>query len=168
MKKLIVYAAFLALILASCNTSKTTTPSNVSTKPVDEAAVPVTPGIASDEGDLEGTWELISIISSPTPFKDLYPTKKPTIAFDARPKQISGTTSCNSYTGAYNIDGNAISFGGGMTLTKMACQGNGESLFVERLNKTNRFFVKDQNTLMLLDGDVALLEFKKILGPKSY
>src|SRR4051812_13310398 len=103
MKKLIVYAAFLAFIMASCNASKTTTPSAVSSKTVDEAAKPVTPASSSEEGDLEGTWELVSIISEVTPFKNLYPNKKPTIAFDARPKQISGTTSCNSYTGAYNI-----------------------------------------------------------------
>ncbi len=166
MKKLIVYVAFLAFILASCNSSKSTTA--ISDKKVDDAAKPITPGIASEENDLEGTWELISVITGPTPFKELYPNKKPTIAFDARSKQISGTTSCNSYTGAYNIDGRALGFGSEMALTKMACQGNGESVFVERLSKTNTFFIKEQNTLMLLDGDVALLEFKKILGPKSY
>ncbi|ABG58074.1 META domain-containing protein [Cytophaga hutchinsonii] len=166
MKKLIVYAAFLAFITASCKAPKSTT--TISDKKVDEAAIPVTSNTTSEEADLEGTWELVSIISGPTPFKDLYPNKKPTIAFDARSKQVSGNTSCNSYTGAYSIDGRVISFGTGMALTKMACEGNGENLFVERLRKTNKFFIKEQNTLMLLDGDVALLEFKKIMGPKSY
>lgn len=167
MKKLIVCAAFLGVILASCSSSKTQ--NSISDRKVDDAAIPVTAGTSTEEGDLEGTWELVSIITeNTTPFKDLYPNKKPTIAFEARPKQISGTTSCNSYTGSYVLDGKTISFGTGMALTKMACEGNGERLFIERLTKTNKFFIKNQSTLMLLDGDVALLEFKKIMGPKSY
>ncbi|HSY61972.1 MAG TPA: META domain-containing protein, partial [Cytophaga sp.] len=98
----------------------------------------------------------------------LYPNVKPTISFDARPKQVSGTTSCNTYTGSYSLDGKNISFGNGFATTKMACEGNGETVFVQRLAKANKFFIKDQTTLMLLDGDIALLEFKKTMGPKSY
>ena len=165
MKKVIAISAIVAFIFASCNASKSTTP--VATK-VDDASIPVTSSPSSEEDELGGTWELISIISETTPFKTLYPTVKPTIAFDARPKQISGNTGCNTFTGSYSLDGKIISFGNGMTMTKMACDGNGESVFVQRLTKTNKFFIKDQNTLMLLEGDVALLEFKKIMGPKSY
>ena len=169
MKKVIVFSAILAVIFASCNTSKSASnPSTPSAKKVDDASVPVSSSPSSEEADLEGTWELISLISEPTPFKTLYPTVKPTISFDARPKQVAGTTGCNTYTGAYSLDGKSISFGDGMAMTKIACEGNGESIFVQRLTKTNKFFIKDQTTLMLLDGDVALLEFKKILGPKSY
>ena len=167
MKKSIICASFLVYVLTSCNSSKTQTV--ISDKKVNDAAIPVTAGSNTEEGDLEGTWELVSFVTgNASTFKDQYPDKKPTIAFEARAKQISGTTSCNSYTGSYVIDGKTISFGSGMAMTKMACPGNGEALFVERLNKTNKFFIKDQSTLMLLDGDVALLEFKKILGPKSY
>jgi heat shock protein HslJ len=169
MKKIIVFAAFLAVISTSCNTSKSTSnPSNPSAKKADDASVPISSSPSSEEADLEGTWELISLISERTPFKTLYPTTKPTISFDARPKQVSGTTSCNTYTGSYSLDGKNISFGNGMAMTKMTCEGDGETIFVQRLTKTNKFFIKDQTTLMLLDGDVALLEFKKILGPKSY
>jgi heat shock protein HslJ len=167
MKRIIIYGAFLGVILASCNSSKSQT--TISDKKVDEKAIPVTGSSATEESDLEGTWELVSLMGAQkVPLNDLYPNKKPTIAFDARPKQISGTTGCNSYTGSYVIDGRTISFGTGMALTKMACEGEGESLFVEQLKKTNKFFIKEQNTLMLLEGDVALLEFKKIMGPKSY
>ncbi|WP_018344365.1 META domain-containing protein [Cytophaga aurantiaca] len=166
MKKLIVFSTALALIFASCNTSKS--PSTSTAKNVDQASVPVTSNTSAEESDLGGTWELVSTISEPTPFKDLYPSVKPTIAFDARPKQVSGTTSCNTYTGSYSLDGKTISFGNGFALTKMACPGNGESVFIDRIRKVNKFFIKDQTTLMLLQDDVALLEFKKILGPKSY
>jgi len=166
MKKLIVLSAILAVIFASCNASKSS--SSTTAKKVGDASVPVSSSPSSDEMELEGTWELVSIISETTPFKTLYPTVKPTIAFDARPKQASGTTGCNTYTGSYSLDGKTISFGNGFATTKMACEGNGESVFIQRLTKAKNFFIKDQTTLMLLDGDVALLEFKKIMGPKSY
>jgi len=167
MKKVIVFSAIVAFSFASCNTSKSTSATPAARK-VDEASIPVTSSPSSEEDELGGTWELVSIISKTTPFKTLYPNVKPTIAFDARPKQISGNTGCNTFTGSYSLDGKIISFGNGMAMTKMVCDGNGEALFVQRLTKTNKFFIKDQRTLMLLDGDVALLEFKKILGPKSY
>jgi len=163
MKKVIVFSALLALALASCKcdqTSKTTKPT---TK---EKAV--LPNTAGDEDDLDGTWELISTISEQTPFNTLFPNQKPTITFNSRPRQISGTTGCNTYTGSYTLLGGTISFGNGLALTKMACDGKGEAVFVERLNKTTNYFIKDQTTLMLMQGDVALLEFKKTLGGKSY
>lgn len=167
MKKLIVCAALLGAILVSCNSSKNQ--NAISDRKVKDAAIPVTGSSNTEEGDLAGTWELVSLVTgNASTFNALYPNKKPTIAFDARPKQISGTTSCNSYTGSYVLDDKTISFGTGMALTKMACEGDGEKVFVERLTKTNKFFIKDQSTLMLLDGEVGLLEFKKILGPKSY
>lgn len=168
MKKLIVFYLLVAFIFASCSASKPSNNTAVSSRQIDDSAKPVTSNTYAEESELLGTWELVSIISETTVFDDLYPSQKPTIAFDSRSKQISGTTSCNTYTAAYSIDGKAISFGSGMAMSKMACQGEGEKLFVERLTKTNKFFIKDQNKLMLLTDDVALLEFKKIMGPKSY
>lgn len=162
MKKIIVYAAFLGVIFASCNSAKTQTVIN--DKKVDEAAIPVNAGSGMEDTNLEGTWELVSVINSDSsriPFNELYPEKKPTITFDSRSKQVSGTTSCNRYTGSYVLDGRTISFGTGMAMTKMACPGNGETLFIDRIYKANKYFIKNQTTLMFLDGDVALLEFKK-------
>lgn len=162
MKKLIVCVAFLGVIFVSCNSSKTQTVIN--DKKVDDAAIPVNGGSGMEDTNLEGAWELVSVIqgdSGRVAFNELYPEKKPTITFDSRAKQVSGTTSCNRYTGSYVIDGRTISFGTGMAMTKMACPGNGESLFIDRIYKTNTYFIKNQTTLMLLNGDVALLEFKK-------
>ena len=166
MKKGIIGSVILLVMLASCMSSKNQT--SVNSKKVDETAVPVTSNTSADEMDLGGTWELISLINETMPINDIYSETKPTIVFDSRPKQVSGTTSCNTYTGSYSVDGRAISFGNGMAVTRMACPGNGESLFLERLNRVDTFLIKDQSTLMLLKGDVALLQFKKIMGPKSY
>jgi heat shock protein HslJ len=163
MKKVIVFSALLALALASCKSDQTSKTTKPATK--EKAVLPNTSG---DEDDLDGTWELISTISEQTPFNTLYPNQKPTITFNSRPRQISGTTGCNTYTGSYTLLGSTISFGTGLTLTKMACDGKGEAVFVERLNKATDYFIKDQTTLMLMQGDVALLEFKKTLGGKSY
>ena len=164
MKKLIVLTVLLSTLLASCNSSK---PANSSTSNVD-AATPVTPNSSETTEELIGTWELISTISEPTPFNKLYPNTKPTIKFEGRPKQVEGNTSCNTFTGIYTIDRNSISFGTGLTYTKMACDGNGETVFMTRLNKANKYFIKDETTLMLLDGDIALLEFKKTMVGSSY
>jgi heat shock protein HslJ len=166
MKKIVLIAVLLTIIFASCKSDKSTTNSSAAKAP--DAVKPETFNSSDYEADLEGTWELVSVIGSNTPFATLYPSTKPTLTLDSRPKQISGTTSCNTYTGSYVINDRSISFANGWASTKMACEGEGEGVFIERLKKADKFFIKEQNTLMLLLGDVALLEFKKIAGARSY
>lgn len=142
--KLTAFVLVVALTsFAACNNSKKTT------------------GNMSDTAVLNGTWELNYITGPRIAFDGLYPEKKPTITFDVAAGKISGNTSCNSFNGKLNVDGSKINFNDPMAMTRMMCQGQGETTFLEILKKVNGWSVTDGNTLNLLMGDLAMMRFSR-------
>ena len=114
-----------------------------------------------DISKLAGKWELNYISDPRIAFEGLYPNKKPTISFDVVAHKVAGNTSCNSFTGALKVDGNKINFNDPMAMTRMACPGEGETVFVETLKKNNSWSVTNDTTLNLIEGDIALMRFTK-------
>lgn len=142
--KLTVFVLFVTLTsFAACNNAKKST------------------GNMADTAVLNGTWELNYITGPRIAFDGLYPEKKPTITFDVAAGKISGNTSCNNFNGKLNVDGNKINFNDPMAMTRMFCQGQGETTFLETLKKINSWSVTDGNTLNLLTGDIAMMRFSK-------
>lgn len=120
-----------------------------------------TPANMTNNEVLNGTWELNYITGPRIAFDGLYPEKKPTITFDVANNKISGNTSCNNFNGKLNTDGNKINFNDPMAMTRMMCQGQGETTFLETLKKINTWSVSDGNTLNLIMGDIAMMRFTK-------
>lgn len=139
MKKLALFIAFICIGLVSCSTTKT----------------------ATKTSSLEGTWELNYITGSRIAFDGLYPEKKPTIKFDLATNKIAGNNSCNQYFGALIVDGNKINFKDAkMGMTMMACQGNGDAVYMDTLNKIESYTITDNGkTLNFLIGNVVMMRF---------
>jgi len=115
----------------------------------------------SDPASLDGTWTLNYISGPRIAFDGLYPNKKPQIVFSSQDKRVSGNTGCNSFSGPLVADGSKINFDQPMALTKMACPGEGETVFFETLKKVSSWSVSGGNTLNLIMGDVAVMRFSK-------
>ena len=115
----------------------------------------------SDRAKLDGTWELNYISGSSIAFDGLYPNKKPTIKLDITSKTVSGNTGCNSFNGPIKLDGNKINFADPMAMTRMMCQGDGETVFIQTLQKINTWSVSDGNILNLIVGDIAMMRLTK-------
>lgn len=111
---------------------------------------------------LEGTWQLNYITGPRIAFDGLYPDKKPTITFDLKKNIVSGNTSCNNFSGQFNVADNKISFTEAMAMTKMACPGEGETIFLQALKKVNSYDVTAGYTLALLMDDTAIMRFTKV------
>src|SRR5690606_25014597 len=107
------------------------------------------------------TWVLNYISGPRIAFEGLYPDKKPQLVFTVADKRVSGNTGCNSFSGPLVVDGNKIDFNQPMALTKMACRGEGETVFLETLKKVNTYSVSDGNTLTFIMGDIAMMRFSK-------
>lgn len=139
MNKIIFLTVFICMSFASCSTSKT----------------------ATKEVSIEGTWELNYITGPKIAFNGLFPGKKPTITFNLNDKKITGNNSCNNYFGALIMDGNKINFKDAkMGMTMMACEGNGDSVYMEALKKIESYTITDGgNTLNLLLGNVVMMRF---------
>jgi len=75
---------------------------------------------------------------------------------------VSGVAGCNSYSGSYTIDGDAITIGP-LIATLMFCeQPEGameqEALYLRLLQEADAYRVSD-DTLTLLQGETVLIEF---------
>lgn len=108
---------------------------------------------------LTGTWELDYISGSNKSFNELFPDKKPSITFADGSTQVNGNGGCNTFGSSYDLDGRKIKFNG-IRSTRMACQGEGEPLFFQTLEKINVISV-DDNTMTMIIGDIAVMRFKK-------
>ena len=142
MKKIMILVVFVCLVLASCTAKKA----------------------SLETSSLEGTWELNYITGPKIAFDGLFPDKKPIIAFDLKENKISGNNSCNQYFGALILDGAKINFKDAkIGMTMMACGGNGDSLYMETLNKIESYTITDDGkTLNLLIGSVVMMRFSHL------
>lgn len=142
-----VFIFFVISFLSACKNSKKMNANSSET--------------TSSLSSLEGTWQLNYLMVPGKSFEELYPDKKPEIKFELGEKRFSGNTSCNSFTGKPNLDGNKINFRDPYVMTKMMCPGEGESVFTQTLNKVNTYAVTDGNTLNFISGDIAIMRFTK-------
>lgn len=143
MKKLTLLLAITLGFLASCDSKK---------------GVPL-----SGSKSLEGNWELNYISGSRIAFDGLYPNQKPDITFNLKENRVMGRNSCNNYSGSIKVEGNAIDFDEkGMISTKMFCEGEGESVYMNTLKKIDGYSITNEGkTLNLLVGDVEMMRFER-------
>ena len=111
---------------------------------------------------LKGKWQLNYISGSRIAFDGLYPGEKPTITFEISEKQVKGNTGCNSFSGSFDADAAKINFKEPVVITKMACPGEGEAVFLRTLVKINSYDVIEGYTLSLLADGVASMRFTKV------
>ena len=116
----------------------------------------------ADFKKLKGSWQLNYITGPRIAFEGLYPGQKPTITFDISEKKTKGNTSCNSFSGSFDADGTKINFIEPLVTTKMACQGEGEAVFLRTLLKINSYDVTEGYTLSLFTDGVASMRFTRV------
>ncbi len=143
MKKTVLFLNLIILFFMSCNTSKKT---------------------AEMVNSLEGTWELNYISGPRIAFKGLYPNQVPNIVFNLKSNQFYGTNSCNRYSGELNTNRNKINFKDSkIETTLMACEGNGDTVFMSTLDKIDSYSISDDGkTLNFIMGDIAMMRFERV------
>ncbi len=111
---------------------------------------------------LDGTWEVVSISGQEKNFDMLYHIKKPVIAFDQASRKCHGNTSCNGFSTTLLVDGADLNISPAMAMTKMACEGNGEQVFVDALKQVKTFAFLDQGKkLQLRSADTVIMVLER-------
>lgn len=108
---------------------------------------------------LEGKWVLSFVAGGD--LKKLYKNHKPYIVFDLKNGLVSGNNSCNSFSGSIKVEGNKISYPQPFTQTLKACEGDGENIFMDALDKSKTFVFADENTVDFIGGDLGIMQFKR-------
>lgn len=106
----------------------------------DDSLLPAPPGAGFDTAvaaTLEGSWQLQPVLPS-----DTAAGKIPTLVFDLTSKKFQGNTGCNSMNGSFYLAGDSLSFDEQIVMTRMACPGYNEKIFMENLIKTNRYKIE--------------------------
>ena len=115
---------------------------------------------ASD--DLYGNWQLTYVDDHTVPFNVLYPTDKvPTIVFAEGKNVVTGMTGYNTISCPVSITSNGITFSD-CESTKVACEGPGESIFMDNLKSINHYSFTDENTLVLVTDDNKIMRFTRL------
>ena len=121
-----------------------------------------TPSTYSDD-DLYGNWQLVHVSDTDIPFDVLYPVdKRPTIVFNAdNSSTMHGTTGYNTISCPLKVNGYGVAFSD-CTSTKVACEGPGESMFMDNLKSINHYTFIDDNTLVLVTDDNRIMRFSRL------
>ena len=106
-------------------------------------------------------WELEYLSGPKIPFEKLFEQRRPQITFNNSSKMVEGNSGCNGYRASYNIVGQQISFGEPGPTTRMYC-GEGESFFLNIIQKIDHYEFDNEGKLNLVTDDVPLMRFKKV------
>jgi len=154
MKAIAIPLCLAVLLLGSCKTHKSATTSSGNNNSN-------TAGTSKkQQTQLNGTWVLSFVGGMREALDDEYPEKKPEMTLDIANKKVTGHSSCNTFSGTVDVDGEMIAFTGPMLMTRMACPGSGESRFLETLKNAERYSISENGELNLLMKDnIVILRF---------
>lgn len=123
-------------------------------------AVLVSACLGSDFADsVEGSWQMTSgtVDGEEIPLLDSHP-----ITMDIEGNQVSGTASCNGYSGTFDIDGSEVTIGP-LATTQMACfpeeTMQAETMFGEAMTRVDTATLDEELTL---SGDGVELVFEAL------
>ncbi|WP_338375310.1 META domain-containing protein [uncultured Flavobacterium sp.] len=140
MKKSILFLLMLTgIIFSACSTTKQ----------------------ASSKELYSTTWELDFITGSRIAFDGLYPNEKPNLTFDKESNRVHGTNSCNGYSYKFTLDNEKLTFSEPGPATLRYCEGNGDKVFLEMMEKVESFSFDENNKLNLMANGIPVMRFKK-------
>ncbi len=108
---------------------------------------------------LEGKWMLTYIEGGDV--TKLYKGRIPEMIFDLKAGKITGNNGCNSIFGTVKVEGSKIVFLTPLGSTKMACEGNGEELFMAGLAKMTSFSFHGNDEIDLIGGDLGIMRLQR-------
>ena len=99
------------------------------------------------------SWELASLAGADL---DQFSNGKPKLNF-LDGGRLAGYAGCNNFSGGFLLEGANLQLDSG-AMTKKACEGAGEDLFVRAIQKVNSFQVTKEK-LVLLEGVTEVMSF---------
>ncbi|MBB3772670.1 heat shock protein HslJ [Angulomicrobium tetraedrale] len=143
-----------------CRDTMTGMPSPMSVQ-VQTAAARVT-GCGGNPSELlaGGEWRVTAIGDAPVP-----PDVMVSLDFDTVAGQVSGSSGCNRYFGAFTLSGEGVRFTPGMAASRMACeeaQTAIERTFLSTLAKVQRFDIDPDGSLRLIADDRTAISAARV------
>jgi len=110
---------------------------------------------------LQGDWQLHSIQLPGSERRTDFNGNIPAIRFDTAHNQSSGSTGCNRFSGSYFAVNGQMRFDmEKLALTRMACVGDNEGIFLDALKKITHYTIEGQ-ALVMSSGNTAIMRWQK-------
>jgi heat shock protein HslJ len=135
--KYFLVACCMAAMLTSCSSSRNT----------------------AQLSELDGNWQLTVFPNATKPFAEFFSMKMPEMQLTSD-RRVSGSTGCNRITGGFSIDGEAFKFNN-LATTKMGCPGYDENVYMDALNRVNRFRLNADQLSLYQDSTLLMTYVKK-------
>jgi heat shock protein HslJ len=139
---------FFFLLVAgfiACNGSESTANNNSSTDSPTTADT-AQAQIKTDTATLAGPWYLLPVMPA-----DTGAGRTPQLIINLTEKSFTGNTGCNSMSGNFDYTDSSFVFNERIMMTKMACPGYNEQIFVKNLLRTNRFRFDDSVLVLMVE-----------------
>jgi heat shock protein HslJ len=122
-----------------------------------------TADVGNNPNLLNGAWEFNYITGTRLTVNDLYADKKQMINFNIKESRVNANKGCNSFTGMVSsVSVGEITFDEAMAMTKMYCEGHGDSVFMDNFKKVNAFSITDNGKILhLMIDDINRMRFEK-------
>jgi heat shock protein HslJ len=116
----------------------------------------------AERQQLNGSWELVAFPGTDKSFEETFSTYRPTLQFSDTSERVTGTTGCNHLSGSYRLEKESFQFGNNMITTKMACPGYNENIFLNAVQKINRYEMKEDQLRFYSDSNLVMAFAKKM------
>lgn len=106
-------------------------------------------------------WVLISY-GDPDSLTNVLPDTEVTALFDSEAKQLRGSGGCNTYTGAYERDGDNLTLTGPFAVTEMWCGdeiGEQEAAYLDILQTAEKYYFVGER--LYIEADYMVLIFER-------
>lgn len=114
------------------------------------------------DNNLDGRWTLASFMpSEKKTLAEVFGDRAVELQFNKSTNGVAGTTGCNRFAGTYTADTANLTFSQNLALTKMACPGYDEQVFLNALNRVNRYRLVESQLELLQNDDILMIFAKK-------
>lgn len=134
-----VLICLLAVTLGSCSSSRNS---------------------SADLNQLSGDWVLTVFPYETKALAEVFTARIPELQLEVPGRKVTGNTGCNRMFGSFTVNGSEFHFGN-LGSTKMACPGYDETIYVNALNRVNRYGVNNDLLTFYQDSAVVMTFAKK-------
>jgi heat shock protein HslJ len=118
--------------------------------------------VAKQMDNLNGSWVLsIFMPEQKKTLAEMFGTRAIDIQFNKATHGVTGTTGCNRFVSNYTADTASMQFSQNRVLTKMACGDYDEQMFLNALDRVNRYRIVEGQLELLQNNDIVMVFARK-------
>jgi heat shock protein HslJ len=115
------------------------------------------------DDNLDGAWKLaVFMPSQKKTLAEVFGERIAELQLNKATNSVTGTTGCNKFAGTFTSDTTRLTFSQNHVTTKMACPGFDEQIFLNTLNRVNRYRLVESQLELMQNDEIVMIFAKKL------